>query len=266
MTESILVVSDLDGSLLDHETYRFDAALPALDRLRRWHIPLVLASSKTAAEIVPLRAALGFEHCEAIVENGAGLLEPGSASIDAVGASRGRLLGLLARMPGALREQFSGFSEWSLDETIQRTGLSAEAARAARQRSFSEPGLWRGDAAAFAAFSAALSEFGITATQGGRFLMLSFGADKAARMNEIRERYRSNAGEWPTTVALGDAPNDYDMLALADYGILIPNPALGHGREPPAGIRVAPAAGPEGWNRAVIELVDELQARSEPDK
>ena len=74
----LIVFSDLDGTLLDHETYSWAAAEPALAALRAQGIPLVLASSKTALEIAPLRAAMGFSHCPAIVENGAGLLAAGA--------------------------------------------------------------------------------------------------------------------------------------------------------------------------------------------
>ena len=77
MTRRMIVFSDLDGTLLDHETYSFEPARPALDRLKREGHVLVLASSKTAAEIAPLRDAMGFSHCPAIVENGAGILAAG---------------------------------------------------------------------------------------------------------------------------------------------------------------------------------------------
>ena len=67
---NLIVFSDLDGTLLDHGNYSHSAAAPALARLRHLEVPLILASSKTAAEIVPLRDELGFSDCEAIVENG----------------------------------------------------------------------------------------------------------------------------------------------------------------------------------------------------
>ena len=70
----LIVFSDLDGTLLDHDSYGYDAAAAALAALRARNIPLILCSSKTAAELVPLRAELGFENCAAIVENGAGIL------------------------------------------------------------------------------------------------------------------------------------------------------------------------------------------------
>ena len=73
MTARVIVFTDLDGTLLDHESYGYAPALPLLSRLRAAGIPLILASSKTAAEIAPLRADLGFADCPAIVENGAGI-------------------------------------------------------------------------------------------------------------------------------------------------------------------------------------------------
>ena len=53
-----LVVTDLDASLLN-ESYCWDAALPALQRLQDLGIPLILNSSKTFSEMSELATALG---------------------------------------------------------------------------------------------------------------------------------------------------------------------------------------------------------------
>ena len=52
----LVVFSDLDGTLLDHDTYAWDAAKPALTRLALLGCPVILTSSKTAAEITVLQA------------------------------------------------------------------------------------------------------------------------------------------------------------------------------------------------------------------
>ena len=57
---TMLVFTDLDGTLLDHNDYGYGPALPALTELKARDIPLVLASSKTAAEIAPLHHDLGL--------------------------------------------------------------------------------------------------------------------------------------------------------------------------------------------------------------
>ena len=72
---NLIVFTDLDGSLLDSTTYSFKAATPALNALREQGIPLVLVSSKTRAEMEPLRQRLG--HCDPfIVENGGAVFVP----------------------------------------------------------------------------------------------------------------------------------------------------------------------------------------------
>jgi len=256
----IAVFSDLDGTLLDHETYDWSPARPVLDRLRAGGHALILASSKTAAEIAPLRAQMGFAQCPAIVENGAGLLP---AEADAVTQTRShpQLLAILRRVRAETRAPFRGFSDWSVAEIAARTGLSAEAAEAAARRDFSEPGLFGGPPSAEADFVTALNRAGVSATRGGRFLTLSFGADKGARLREIARALQASA-----TVALGDAPNDMGLLETADHGIVIPNPAHAGlptlpGEEGPAAhITRAAQPGPAGWATALGALLDRLGA------
>ena len=260
-----LVFSDLDGTLLDHATYSWDAAKPALAALKAHGVPLILASSKTAAEIAGLRTAMGFDDCPAIVENGAGLLEPKGADAGSDDASiHRRLIAALDGVPARLRKRFTGFSDWTVDEVAARTGLPREdAARAARRR-FSEPGLWSGDDAERTEFEARLAEHGVTARQGGRYLTLSFGATKAGRMREIAARY-GHDGDTPRMIALGDAPNDIEMLETADIGVVVANP---HGKPLPrlsgettGRIIRTGKPGPEGWNQTMLRLIDEMQAR-----
>ena len=58
----LIVFSDLDGSLLDHDTYDWAPARPALEALRESGIPLVLVSSKTLAELDDYRRQLDLRH------------------------------------------------------------------------------------------------------------------------------------------------------------------------------------------------------------
>ena len=140
----LIVFTDLDGTLLDHATYDWAPARPALKSLRERGHWLVLASSKTAAEIAPLRAELGFVHCPAIVENGAGVLAPGDAAARFDDSDRRRILQALDGLPVSLRARFAGFHDWSVAEISARTGLAPDAAQRAATREHSEPGLWSG--------------------------------------------------------------------------------------------------------------------------
>ena len=54
----LLVVTDLDGTLLDHDTYDWEPARPAIEELKQRAFPLVLNSSKTIAELTPIAEAV----------------------------------------------------------------------------------------------------------------------------------------------------------------------------------------------------------------
>jgi len=249
----LIVFTDLDGTLLDHETYSFSAAQQALEAVSAANIPLVLASSKTAAEMADLAQRLPCSPAALIVENGAGVVWPGESL--AAQTRHAELLSALASLPPQLRAGFSGFSEWGAAGVAADTGLPLDAAAKAAKRQFSEPGRWQGDEAGQSAFIAALAAKGITARHGGRYLTLSFGADKANRMAEVAARLAPKARR----IALGDAPNDAAMLEAADLGIIVANP---HGTPLPplkgegAGhIRRTSLPGPEGWNQALCEIL-----------
>ena len=252
----LVVFSDLDGTLLDHDTYAWDAAKPALTRLALLGCPVILTSSKTAAEITVLQADMALDAYPAIVENGAGVI--GLEEAETEHSTYTRLRGLLDDVPQDLRAQFTGFGDMDVDALADLTGLSTDAAALARKRDFSEPGLWSGSSDEKAAFLDHLGTQGVFATQGGRFLTLSFGATKADGMARVLRRFDAER-----CVALGDAPNDITMLEAADYGVIIANPHRTLlpplNGEDEGRISRTLDAGPLGWNTAVCALLDKLE-------
>jgi mannosyl-3-phosphoglycerate phosphatase len=151
---------------------------------------------------------------------------------------------------------FQGFGDLSAEGVAQVTGLDLDAARAAQARRFTEPGLWTGDEAGLAAFLDAAAGVGLTARRGGRFLTLSFGATKRDQMDRLIRRFAP-----VRTVALGDAPNDVEMLTHADLGVIVANPASlalpplpgeAEGR-----IRRTRAPGPLGWAEAMTDILND---------
>jgi len=72
---SWVVFTDLDGTLLDHSSYSFEAARPALEGLRARRIPVVPCTSKTRAEVEEIRTRLRNRD-PFVVENGGAALIP----------------------------------------------------------------------------------------------------------------------------------------------------------------------------------------------
>ena len=252
----LLVFTDLDGTLLSHENYQCDAAHPALKRLESIGAGIVMASSKTASEISALREDLQLQHWPAIVENGAGVLEPHvQAAKD--GSIYAQLRAKLDQMSAPLRAQFLGFGDMDAAQVADITGLSRSAAALAKRRAFSEPGIWSGAPQGKAVFLEALNVQGISAREGGRFLTLSFGGSKADQMAQITTELAPRH-----TIALGDAPNDVEMLEAADFGIVIANshraPLPELKGEATGKIMRTTQTGPDGWNTAILAHLKRL--------
>lgn len=253
----LLVFTDLDGTLLSHSGYRWDAARPALEAIAHIGGAVVLASSKTAPEMSTLRKDMGLEHWPAIVENGAGLLEAQATATDDH-SIYAQLRANMMKIPSPLRDSFRGFGDMDVAEISKLTGLAPLPARHASQRAFSEPGLWSGSAQQKVAFLNALAAQGISGREGGRFLTLSFGTTKADQMATITSRLAPRH-----TIALGDAPNDVEMLEAADFGVVIANsnrPPLPLLRGEKSGrIMRTTLEGPDGWNAAMLAHLTRLK-------
>lgn len=65
-----LIFTDLDGTLLGHDTYTYTENLELIRQLKRRY-PIILCSSKTALEIKDLQKKLGLVDMPFVAENGA---------------------------------------------------------------------------------------------------------------------------------------------------------------------------------------------------
>ncbi|HEY7599250.1 MAG TPA: HAD-IIB family hydrolase [Candidatus Limnocylindrales bacterium] len=259
LASPLLVVSDLDGTLLDERTYDFGPARPALAALARHGALLVLASSKTRAEMQPLSASLGLRS-PLIVENGGAILLPregGGYDAVARGVARAALVQALEEVGRETGAPLRGFSSFSAEVLRRLAGLPSEAAaRRALERDFDEPFVLEDEAQA-AAVAAAAERRGLLVTRGGRFFHLSGATDKGQALRELLALL-ARQGRSFTTVGLGDAANDLPLLCAVDRPIVVPRHSGSPDPELAAalpGAELAPAPGPGGWNAAVLTVL-----------
>ena len=249
----LLIFSDLDATLLDHNTYSFQEALPALQLIRKRKIPLILSSSKTYDEMIVIRKELN-NHDPFIYENGSGIyFEDNKVSL---GTSYSEISNLLQD----LKKRFSFISFYDLGpEGIQKeTGLDIYASERAYRREFTEPLIWKDSTQNLIIFKQLLQQNNLTAAQGGRFLTISSAKNKGDALLWVKKRYESIAKVKITTIGLGDSENDINMLDCADNAIIVRHPK----KLPPninghASLIITDAIGPKGWNEAIINILDE---------
>ncbi|QEG42442.1 HAD-IIB family hydrolase [Roseimaritima ulvae] len=247
-----LVFTDLDACLLNEHDYSWQGARSALQFLAETNIPLVLASSKTLAEMQPLATELGIA-TPLICENGGAVLWP-DGRCQTLGTSRDKILEVLAPLAASYR--FRTFDQLQAAGIASLTGLTLEQARLANQRMATEPLQWDDALENIPAFTAAVAESGLTVTKGGRFWHVAGDNNKAEGLRQVRDWYRQRGDSDIVTVALGDSPNDIEMLKAADVAIVIPG---GDGQAKidfaHACQHVAPRTGSEGWGAAVLQVL-----------
>ena len=250
---ALIIFTDLDGTLLDRDTYSWEPARLALKRCRQSRVPVVAVTSKTLAETRVLSEKIGLDS-HFIFENGGGIfLEDGRYLPLGVPYEKLRhnFSMLAARFP------LRGMGDMRISELVEITGLTEEEALLAKERLFSEPFLYVGDE--LAELEAAAAGQGLQIVRGGRFYHLM--AEKQSKGNAVRQwvqQLGENFDRPLFTAALGDSPNDFSMLAVVDHPFLVRHK---NGQSVSCSLeRIARtrAAGPLGWSEAVMQLLDNL--------
>lgn len=271
----LLVFTDLDGTLLDHYSYRADDAKDGLALLAKSQTPVIFNTSKTLPECLTLARDLQLYY-PFIVENGSAICIPQSptnaellkianseypltsdtsngTSNLVLGASYTTISHQLSTLAKNFR--FLSLSDSSIDDICKATGLTPEQASRARQRQYSEPLLWLDSQEKLSHFRAELADEGLTLLRGGRFYHVLGQTDKGHALRVLRDLYRQTPGylgKQTRTVALGDSHNDLAMLQAADIAVLIRSPA--HPLpDYPSDIPpiISTRAGPGGWSESI---------------
>lgn len=251
-----LVFTDLDGTLLDHDSYDFTPALPAIERLKRKAIPIIPVSSKTLAELDELTSELDLDG-PVIAENGTIIRFPGEQpNITPPGYQTIR--SHLSEWRKNPEFRFTGFGDMTAHEVVHATGLSLKSAQLAMQRLASEPILWLGSEPALGQFRRLLESHGLQMQQGGRFISLQGDMDKGRAVHRIVDWYRAKGWNNIVSLALGDSGNDIEMLLNVDIPVIIRKKDGSHLDLPQReGTIITELPGPAGWNQALDKLLNE---------
>jgi len=265
-----VIFSDLDGCLLNDDDYSFDEARPALEKIKRLEIPLILTTSKTRAEVEVLMREMNFEE-PFIVENGAALFFPGkyrgwdleegisfrSYVMIQLGISYAEIRAFVKKMTPRFR--IRGFGDCSVRETADMTGLPLEKAALAKEREFTEPFL-PGDEKELEDLGRQALEDGIKITRGGMFHhFIGLHQDKGKAVEIAKGVFRRHMGDAVRFVGIGDSANDIPMLERVDIPVLIPHAdGLFESADLPNLIR-ASSPGSRGWNEAVEDILNDVE-------
>jgi mannosyl-3-phosphoglycerate phosphatase len=270
----LLVFTDLDGTLLNHETFSLESALPAIETLKERNIPLIFCTSKTRAEIETVRSLLQNNH-PFISENGGAVFIPKvyfsqkfnftredpDYLIVELGTPYSQLRDAIKKMHTLLPGKIKGFGDLGFQEVARLCGFSSGQAKLAKKREYDEPFILE-DEASEAEIQETAGSLNLKITWGGSFYHLTGQNDKGKAVLILKDIYEDicrDKSESSKTVALGDSFNDKSMLEVVDYPILIQKP---DGSYDPSvrldNLILASGNGPSGWSDALLKLLNIL--------
>lgn len=252
-----MIFTDLDGTLLDAETYGCEPARIALVRLKSLGIPVVFCTSKTRAETELLQQQLDCRG-PAIVESGGAICTPEETTV--LGVPYAELLDRFGRLKALTGGALCGFSDLTDEQLASRTGLSIAQAALARKREYEEPFFFvRDEAEWLPQVRGKVAEWGLRITRGGRFWHLHGSTDKGQAVRRLLQRYPD-----AQTIGLGDSALDLPMLKAVDWPVAVARPDGTHDpvleSQLPELFRTQ-RPGPAGWAEAIQALVPEMRRR-----
>jgi mannosyl-3-phosphoglycerate phosphatase len=263
----IVIFTDMDGTLLDRETYSYEQALPAIELVKSRGIPLVLCSAKTRAEQELYREALGIRDPFIVEDGGAIYIEEdyfpfpyehhrvsGSYRVIEFGIPYRDIRRAVSRVATETGLPLRGYGDMEVHEVAAATGLSPGAARRAMEREYEVQIVADFNRDKTELLRRTLAASGLRTTHGGRFHGVMGHEGKGAAVKRLTELFRRYRGEIHT-VGIGDSSNDLSLLASVDRPVLVRKIGGTWEKMDVPGLERIDAVGPAGWCEFILELL-----------
>jgi mannosyl-3-phosphoglycerate phosphatase len=280
--EKLVFYSDIDGTLIDHETYSYNEAKQALNEINKNNIPLVLVSSKTRAEVEALRDQFKKDNLQLrhpfIYENGSAISIPkkyfnfdikkytnykieeknDDLIIEISQVKYNDLVNILKDIEKEINAKIIGFDDLTPEELSKQCGLKVDQAILAKKREFDEPfRIEPEDPELYKQVEEIIKSKGLNYTKGGRYTHIMGRQDKGLAVKILDDLYKRQYSGIKT-VGIGDSRNDLEFLEFCDRGYLVNNPKkpLDASVESQK-VHLTNEIGPKGFNEVVIKAISD---------
>lgn len=278
MKPKIIIFTDLDGTLLDHKTYSFKEALPALKKAKMTKTPVIFVTSKTFAEVKTLQKKMNLWKKEAfIIENGGAIFIPKNL-FDFVlktklskekiskkqdfwkiefGKPYRKIRKILKETAKKINIPIKGISDMTAEEFSKDCGLSLSDAKEAKKRSYQEgfkillPK--KQQKKAYKKIKSAIQKRGLHTAIGGRYYQIMGKPAKTKAVKILIRLFQKKYGKI-YTIGLGDSQADLEFIKFCNEGYLIKNPKkLLKTKIKNPKIKKTKNIGPKAWREIVME-------------
>ncbi len=247
----ILIFTDLDGSLLHRDTFKFDEIKDYLKQLISKGIFIIPNTSKTEKEILEFNNELGSslpyisENGSAI--NGLDLLNSNLPKELILSREKDSLIKIFRELvPVNLQNKCKWLSEMDKKKQSLIFGLENDKLKMALDRKYTIPFLFEGNKSERNELSKIVKNKGLALQEGGRVINLTDKVNKAKALQVFVRFFKKN-NKNVKTIAVGDNYNDLDMLKTSEFPCLVFNDKFTLDEIPIKNLITTNKPSPEGW-------------------
>ena len=247
----VLIFTDLDGSLLHRDTFRFDEIKDYLKEIISKGIYIIPNTSKTDKEILEFNNELGI-NIPYISENGASingldLLNKDLPQQLILSREKDTLLKIFKNIvPIKLQNKCKWLSEMDKKNQTLIFGLHDEKLDMALNRKYTIPFLFQGTKNEKKELSKIIKNKNLFLQEGGRVIHLTDKVNKAKAL-QVFVRFFKRNNKNVKTIAVGDNYNDLEMLKTSDFPCLVFNDKFTLDEIPINNLITTNKPSPEGW-------------------
>ena len=231
-SSQILIFTDLDGSLLDHNNFEFREIQNFILKCIKNGIKIIPNTSKTKIEIQVFIDQLG-QNLPFIVENGAAIhnlnLIHSKIKINDNSLVFSRSLSEILKqfkknIPMDFQKRCMFLKDMTSTEQMKILGLNKKYLPFALNRDYSMPLVFDGSREIVDEFTRHLKKIGMKLHEGGRIYNICDDCSKGKAMTTLIEMLKNELKCKTHTIVVGDSPNDISMLNVCDQPCVIPLP------------------------------------------
>ncbi len=224
----IIIFTDLDGSLLDKNTFKFDAIETYFRKLVNEGIIIIPNSSKTEAELIDFNNQFDL-NLSFISENGSSihglnLINKNLPNKILMSRSADEIYKIYnENISKKLKQKIKPILKLKIDEQIKIFGLPYDKLLLATKRMHSIPIQFNGDDIEKNNLIMNMSEIGLSVQSGGRIMNICDDTNKLKAMSKSLELIGKEVDDEIITIGVGDNHNDIEMIKQTNYACLVKN-------------------------------------------
>ena len=263
---SILIFTDLDGTLLNRDNFKFESTKPFLKELKKKNIIIIPNSSKTENEIIEFNNEADFQF-PFVSENGSiihnlNFLNQEFPDKIILARNTNEIQNIFDKnIHQDLKSKCKVISSLTISEQTQIFGLPENKLKQVFKRSCTIPIIFEGNNEEKLSLKNLLLKIGLDCMEGGRVLNLGDRINKADAMKKIIQMLETKFKFKPKIIAVGDNHNDLEMLQNSDIPCLVKNEKFLKKNLQIKNLIVSKQAAPEGWVEIVKLALEKIKLK-----